>query len=380
LCLGQVSVDMELRADSVECRKGSGVFHKWISAGGDGEIVLGRVVSLAVLVVAVVALFFVYSFRYAPSIPNVQTVYDRYFAKYGFPPHMKNEITRELKLVINFIHYCKNSEKKDYVSLMRFLKEYSSRPFLTSMLQSEAEHGGGSAARAGQNERSERDRREYCQGFTVFLDAQKKLADRYSLPYRVPGASLSYIDIAESIHAKDFDTPDSEHPKSALSASRASRLKSIGWKNGDLLLAHRAEPGKGSSLQGYYNHIGIYDAECDCIIDAMPGGVRRSSWEFWIENFSDMARLRFDNLNEEKIEKAVDYARKHIGEPYSLLTYKENEKSGWYCSKLVYKAYKQAGLVLDIKGGVSILPDDIIIGADKVNIRCINMSSNKFIF
>jgi uncharacterized protein YycO len=187
---------------------------------------------------------------------------------------------------------------------------------------------------------------------------------------------MSYIDIKESIHAKDINVSTGDHAGSNTGlAHMALKLKSFGWRNGDIILGHRTEPGKGSSLQGYYNHVGIYDSRCDCIIDAMPEGVRSSNWGFWVKNFSDMVQLRFDHLKEAELEKAVEYARNRMGEPYSLLTYKKNEKGGWYCSKLIYMAYRKTGLELDIKKGVSILPDDIMLAAGEGNIQCLDLGS-----
>lgn len=71
---------------------------------------------------------------------------------------------------------------------------------------------------------------------------------------------------------------------------------------------------------------------------------------------------------EEARERAVVYARKQLGEPYSIKTSKWNE-SKWYCSLLVYKSYSKSvtgmyletyGRSYDIKAGPMVTPADLV--------------------
>lgn len=67
-------------------------------------------------------------------------------------------------------------------------------------------------------------------------------------------------------------------------------------------------------------------------------------------------------------KRAVEYARKQLGEPYSIATGKWNE-SKWYCSLLIYKSYSRTitgmyletyGRSYDIKAGPMVTPEDLV--------------------
>lgn len=67
-------------------------------------------------------------------------------------------------------------------------------------------------------------------------------------------------------------------------------------------------------------------------------------------------------------KRAVEYARKQLGEPYSIATSKWNE-SKWYCSLLIYKSYSRSvtgmyletyGRSYDIKAGPMVTPEDLV--------------------
>lgn len=71
---------------------------------------------------------------------------------------------------------------------------------------------------------------------------------------------------------------------------------------------------------------------------------------------------------EQARERAVAYARKQLGEPYSIATSKWNE-SKWYCSLLIYKSYSRTvtgmyletyGSSYDIKAGPMVTPEDLV--------------------
>lgn len=67
-------------------------------------------------------------------------------------------------------------------------------------------------------------------------------------------------------------------------------------------------------------------------------------------------------------KRTVAYARKQLGEPYSIATSKWNE-SKWYCSLLIYKSYSRTitrmyletyGRSYDIKAGPIVTPEDLV--------------------
>lgn len=70
---------------------------------------------------------------------------------------------------------------------------------------------------------------------------------------------------------------------------------------------------------------------------------------------------------DEARKRAIAYARKQIGEPYSITATKWSE-SKWYCSLLIYKSYSRSvtgmyletyGRLYDIKAGPMVTPEDL---------------------
>lgn len=67
-------------------------------------------------------------------------------------------------------------------------------------------------------------------------------------------------------------------------------------------------------------------------------------------------------------KRAVDYARKQLNEPYSILASKWSE-SKWYCSLLIYKSYSRTvtgmyletyGYSFDLYAGPMVTPEDLV--------------------
>lgn len=72
--------------------------------------------------------------------------------------------------------------------------------------------------------------------------------------------------------------------------------------------------------------------------------------------------LRKIITGKEARERAIDYARKQLDEPYNIIASKWNE-SKWYCSLLIYKSYSRTvtGMYLETYGaGPMVTPEDLI--------------------
>lgn len=81
----------------------------------------------------------------------------------------------------------------------------------------------------------------------------------------------------------------------------------------------------------------------------------------WGERYDEIKGLRVSTSSTNK-SKAVQYAEAQLGEPYSLFATR-NQSSKWYCSLLVWRAYKEQGI--DIEGtngdiGGYVTPGDIL--------------------
>ncbi len=204
--------------------------------------------------------------------------------------------------------------------------------------------------------------------FAAYIRSQSALVDKYDLPYRIPASTLQVMDIRGNRFLKVIPQEDPEsHGGRTDNKQMLAKLERFNWETADILFGRSKRSGDRFSVQGYWNHAGLYDSSCDCIIDAWPdgktvsGGVRRSSKAFWAAHFDEIAVLRLSDIPR-KIRKAVErHAAAKVAEPYNLGTYKMNPAGGWYCSKLVYYAYLQECIDLDPNGGVAVMPDDIAI-------------------
>ena len=75
--------------------------------------------------------------------------------------------------------------------------------------------------------------------------------------------------------------------------------------------------------------------------------------------YDDIKGLRVSTSYSKK-KGAVSYAQLQLGEPYSLFTTR-NSTSSWYCSKLIWAAYKSQGLDLESTfNAMMITPGDLL--------------------
>ncbi len=102
--------------------------------------------------------------------------------------------------------------------------------------------------------------------------------------------------------------------------------------------------GKGSDGKGYVIHsIGV---DKNTPEGKVKNGVLISTWENAIQRDVDGADrlkvLRPTHLTQESFNKVVEFAGKQIGKPYDFAFNKDDDKR-FYCTELVYEAYKRAG-------------------------------------
>ncbi len=304
------------------------------------------------------------------KIPSADTVYDEYLSHYGHSMEIKQEFITELELILNHIYY-KKAQGEDYVSLLLFLRGYVSHPSSQTTLAQEIQFLEQYKGRNSKFEVVVLDHSRYCLPFQVYLQQQKQIVDEYDLPYSIKNSAIAFLNMQDSTYAKRTLTGETD--LTMFDQEKVERiyhcLEHFEWNSVDILLAH-SECNEGDSPQGYYDHVGIYSQQDACIIEAVDVGVRKSTWKYWAENFSDFSILRFETLTDEQKCTIEDYALSKIGEAFSLTTHKVNEQSGWYCSKFVYLAYLAVGIDLDIKHGVTIFPDDIVMGFQGGTVFC----------
>ena len=102
--------------------------------------------------------------------------------------------------------------------------------------------------------------------------------------------------------------------------------------------------GKCVGYDWNHGHAGIADFTKGYTIDAMPdtGVARKYNYKsFWTDQCYTN-ELYVGGATQAKYKTAVNFSRKQLGKPYAIQTTLGNTNS-YYCSKLVYKAWLEAG-------------------------------------
>lgn len=136
-----------------------------------------------------------------------------------------------------------------------------------------------------------------------------------------------------------------------LQASVASS-SSLGT-NGDILITY------DSNTSGWhYGHTAIVRFDNNYVIEAWPGDGVRNYKNNWKTRFNSKRAFWVKYANGDDYHYAQSYAIAKIGRPYSLATTKTSVTK-FYCSKLVWQAWKSRGFDLDSNGGVLVTPANI---------------------
>ncbi len=325
-----------------------------------------------------------------------QAIYEYFFADYQLSPVFRKQLLTELGLIANaFILKEKNGE--DVATEAVITGTIAKRRLHSQEIQREIAQvresldyyhrlmkGTSHASAANAQDFRMAPSRGECLQFSEYIKQQSRLVADHDLPHSITTRTTQVIDISGNYFLKE--TPDIVMfgDSIAMASSerdwtqRLERLRGFQWVNGDIVFGHRDNSGGKCSIQGYWNHVGIYSASCDCLIDvwhdegkSRAGGIRQSDFEFWAKSFDDIAVLRLESMSEEQRNTVIQFAREHLGEHYNLATYKLNSSGGWYCSKLVYHAFLQVGIDLDSGGGAVIFPDDMAVSQGIDALRCL---------
>jgi uncharacterized protein YycO len=109
--------------------------------------------------------------------------------------------------------------------------------------------------------------------------------------------------------------------------------------------------GKGDILISYvaktygfaHGHAAVLSTTRDYVIESLPspGVVHQSASKYW-STVSDEGQYYVKGASDYDYIEAANYAKSQVGDPYKLTT-TLNDTTQWYCSKLVYQAWKAAG-------------------------------------
>lgn len=168
-----------------------------------------------------------------------------------------------------------------------------------------------------------------------------------------------------------FYTPSTSDQSSLIENSpKSSSLKastSITVSQGDLLYA----PDGAGSAGVYLGHVaGFYSLPPVCgDVNALMSGATVIEAD-WLKVYKRLMKVYWTGhtgirviqyrygLTSAQRTTIITYLNNQVGEPYSF-SLKTNESS-WYCSKLVWKAYKQVNIDIDYDGGAEVTPTDIL--------------------
>jgi len=164
---------------------------------------------------------------------------------------------------------------------------------------------------------------------------------------------------------KDFGSKSTKnnYPKK-ISRQKISSASDSWTGYGDILVSLEAKTDFWR-----HGHAAILSTTEDYVIEALPrpGVVHQSATKYW-STVDDDNQYYVKGAEDADYKKAVAYAKSQVGDSYGLKTTLDNS-SVWYCSKLVYRAWKDAGFsigTLDEYAGV-VLPSSLIIDADTVS-------------
>ena len=168
-----------------------------------------------------------------------------------------------------------------------------------------------------------------------------------------------------------------EHPKniqSTLTVTDNDGLKNstskdidLSLKTGDLLLCRSP----WSRVPGEWTHVGMYveeyEGKKERVVEAVPPIVKVSpltDWSFPYKTYVEALRVR---TTDDIRRKAANFALRQEDKPYilTLLSKNATDESSWYCSELVWAAYKNQGV--DIENGPdrwAITPTEIHLDDD----------------
>lgn len=135
-----------------------------------------------------------------------------------------------------------------------------------------------------------------------------------------------------------------------------------GLQRGDLVFYTSA--GDFASLLGaigkLYTHVGIYLGNGVVLHAHFSGGVSFRTISDW-DDMECAAAYRVMGATSSQIEGAISFAQSRLGSWYDFdYTQRSDDGSTWYCSELVWAAFKSVGILLGQQRRWAISPDDLI--------------------
>jgi uncharacterized protein YycO len=160
-----------------------------------------------------------------------------------------------------------------------------------------------------------------------------------------------------------------------ISGENFDKTKSI-LRTGDLVFGSHVV---NWMTWGRYIHVGIVsDAARGKILEATANGasdkpgVQENDWNNYAKLYGHIGVVRIRNVSPEQIAEVIRWIEARKGRPYRwpiLMGIDNNDESRFYCSQLIWRAFKQVmKLDLDSDQGALVFPDDLYNSRDHVDI------------
>jgi uncharacterized protein YycO len=119
---------------------------------------------------------------------------------------------------------------------------------------------------------------------------------------------------------------------------------------GDVLFTHMSDV--YYFIPGYWTHIGLFvgydENNAGWIIESSMHGVRKIPLEKFLD-YSYVSVGKVKNINNDQRLEVVNIVETNLGKPYNYyIISKRVEGNSYYCSELVWSAYKKIGYDLDL--------------------------------
>lgn len=158
-----------------------------------------------------------------------------------------------------------------------------------------------------------------------------------------------------------------------LTESDLKKAKNI-LKKGDVILVGGLKRLSSLAIRGPVTHTILYTG-WNCAIHSIADGVVTIHLHDLLCEYDTMIILRHRKANRKKIKKVIDYAFDKIGKPYDFEF--NLKKDRFYCTELIYHAFKSAGLEIEIKNKNKIIrPVDLIGGNFELVFKSHNLKIN----
>ncbi|MDR6226168.1 YiiX/YebB-like N1pC/P60 family cysteine hydrolase [Desmospora profundinema] len=119
---------------------------------------------------------------------------------------------------------------------------------------------------------------------------------------------------------------------------------------------------QASKIGGLVGHAGIIHPDTvKSTVESYPDkGVHKRKNNWTKRGYSNVRKMYVKKENKDTHKKAAKFAKKQIGKPYNKTFNKKNRTDKYYCSQLVWKAWKKQGKDLDNDGGPTVWPVDLV--------------------